>query len=125
MRNPLKLGLCLSILFCCNSLLAQKTIQLGVVMDCPNPSAEFLINRILQEAEVLLDDDVNLDEDKILKSNCDLATVRTSIDQLLRDDEVDLILSIDAISSHILAQNGPYEKPVIAGVVINAQVCFL
>ena len=106
-------------------LLAQKDlINLGVVIDCPQSSTASLMDVVLRETQVLLASDyqVQLDPDNILQSDCDINKAKQNLDALLSDDAIDIILGMDALGSHAMAKNGPYPKPVIAGIIINAQV---
>ena len=102
---------------------AQKEITLGVVIDCPNSNSPQFLASIVKEAEALLNPQfaLVLKEENILYSDCSAAIARTNIDNLLADDEIDMILGVDAIGSHLMATGGPYKKPVIAAVIINAQ----
>ncbi len=112
-------------LLCFSTVLSQKkTLRLGLVMDCPNSSAEGFLNLILQETRVLMESDYELilaSEDR-LQSDCDAGRIKENLDRLLADNSIDIILGIDAVSSHVMAKNGPYRKPVIAGTIINVQV---
>ena len=102
---------------------AQKKVSLGVVIDCPNsPSTQF-VESIVSETRVLIGDkyDVELDDDNILYSGCDVIQVRSNFNRLLNDDDIDIVMGIDVIGSHVMATSGPYNKPVIAAVVIDAQ----
>ncbi len=102
---------------------AQK-INIGIVTDCPNPQSEQFANFILQEARPLVSSKTQLvlESRHILHSDCQIENAKANLDQLLADDEVDIILGMDVLSSHVMATSGPYNKPVIGVIVINAQV---
>ncbi len=110
--------------FMATSVFPQKKVNLGIVMDCPNSSARFLIDRITDEADILLKSDYELvlEDENVLESDCEMSDIETNIQRLLDDDDIDIVLGIDALSSYVLAKNGPYKKPVIASVILNAQV---
>ena len=110
-----------------DAALAQKEITLGVVIDCPNSNSPQFLASIVKEAEALLNPQFTLvlKEENILRSDCSAAIARTNIDNLLADDEIDMILGVDAIGSHLMATGGPYKKPVIAAVIINAQAQYV
>ncbi len=103
---------------------AQKQINVGVIFDCPQSSSDFLLNNIKREAGVLLRSDYQLvfDDDNVLHSDCNIEAAEENLNRLLADPDIDLILGMDVLSSHTMAKNGPYSKPVIAGIIINAQV---
>lgn len=102
----------------------EKVLNLGVVTDCPTSSASFLVDLIIKEANVLMqsDHEVVLDPANLLRSDCEIGKAKANLDQLLADETIDLILGVDALSSHAMVKNGPYNKPVIAVTIINAQV---
>ncbi len=102
----------------------EKILNLGVITDCPSSSANFLLDVILKEANLLMQSDCQLVSDpaNVLQSDCDITKAKANLDQLLADNSIDLILGIDALSSHAMVKNGPYDKPVIAGTIINVQV---
>ncbi len=102
----------------------DKVVNIGVVTTCPDEGWSQFANAILTEARVLLKSEYKLElsEANVLQGNCDPAQVKLNLDKLLAEGSVDMILGMDAISSHIIAKNGPYTKPVIAVTVLNAQV---
>ncbi|MEO9804506.1 MAG: TolC family protein [Reichenbachiella sp.] len=118
----------LLLLLACTSAFsyAQKnTISLGVVTDCPGTaSTSFLLDEIMKEAKTLLKSDYRLvlEPENIIHSDCNVEKAKENLDRLLADSKIDMVLGLDALSSHVMASNGPYRKPVIATTVINAQV---
>jgi len=101
-----------------------KVVNVGAITTCKDQEQSTFAKKIIAEANLLLNSEYRLvlDEANIVNSDCNPAGVKTSLDRLLSDGSVDMILGLDAISSHILAKNGPYPKPVIAITVLNAQV---
>ena len=122
----LKIFLTLLLTYAFHLSYAQKDIlNIGVVTDCPTSSApNFLIDNILKEAKILLKSEYKLvlDPENILQSDCNTGKIKENLDRLLADRSIDLILGVDGLSSHVMAKNGPYDKPVIAAVIINVQV---
>ncbi|MEP1782235.1 TolC family protein, partial [Reichenbachiella sp.] len=103
----------------------KKTINLGVVTDCPGKtSTSSLLDKVMKEAKTLLKSDYRLvlEPENIIHSDCNVGKAKENLDRLLADSKIDLIIGLDALSSHVMARNGPYSKPVIATTVINAQV---
>jgi len=122
--KPSKILLTLVLTYAFHLTYAQKNIlNLGVVTDCPT-STNFLIDNILKEAKILLKSEYELvlDPENIFQSDCDTRKAKENLDRLLADRSIDLILGTDVLSSHVMAKNGPYDKPVIAIVIINVQV---
>lgn len=103
---------------------AQESLNLGVVADCPNTLSDAFIAAIMEEVKVLLpsDEPLVLKPENILQSDCDISKAKQNLDLLLANRSIDIILGIDVLGSHVMATNGPYAKPVIAGVVFNANV---
>lgn len=102
----------------------EKPLNLGVVADCPNTLSDAFIASILEEVGVLMSSDVRLvlQPENILQSDCDIVKAKHNLDLLLANGSIDLILGIDVLGSHVMATNGPYSKPVVAGIVFNANV---
>jgi len=102
----------------------DKSVNVGIVTRCPEQSWVQYAEAILEEARLLLKSDytLTLSDSLIFDADCDPEQIKSGFDQLLANDDVDIILGMDVISSHILASNGPYQKPVIAVTVLNAQV---
>lgn len=107
-----------------SSSFAQKEVNIGVVIDCENSQSLEFAQAILNEARVILGSrtELILEQDNILYSDCSVENVRANFDRLLQDDDIDLIMGMSPISSHIMATGGPYEKPVIATVILNTQI---
>lgn len=104
---------------------AQKEVlSVGVVTGCNDPGSIAFAKAILEEARLLIKSDYRLvlDESNILSSDCDPAKVKVNFDRLQSNSSVDMVLGMDVISSHVLAKGGPYQKPVVAVTVLNAQV---
>lgn len=112
-------------LFCLTPLLSfsqKESFNIGIVTDCDSEIDKQFVNRILVEARILIDDYVLIVEDRhFLAGDCSAETVKANLDRLLADRDVDMVLGIDVIASHLIAKNGPYIKPTIGNAVINAQ----
>jgi outer membrane protein TolC len=106
------------------SIASEGIVNVGVIIACPSSNTEEFILQVINEAEVLLESDYELQllPSKTYDCGFDLSKVNANISKLLNDPEVDIILGMDVIASHFLASNGPYDKPVIATLVLNAQV---
>ncbi|MFY0652296.1 MAG: TolC family protein [Cyclobacteriaceae bacterium] len=102
----------------------DKVVNIGVVTTCQDDGSPRFAKAILSEARLLLKKNYRLvlDEKNIAHAGCNPDQVKSNLDKFLIDPGIDMILGLDAISSHILAKNGPYTKPVIAVTILNAQV---
>lgn len=102
---------------------AQKSLSIGVIADCPNTQSQAFVQNILREAKTLMPSTrFDLKVENILHSDCDMSRTKRNLDQLLSDTSIDIILGVDALGSHTITKNGPYEKPVIAAIVLNVDV---
>ena len=101
----------------------QKEVNLGVLIDCENPQSVQFAEKILEEARVLLGSKpvLVLKEENILYSDCNVDKVIENFKKLLSDENIDMVLGMNVIGSHIMARGGPYEKPVVATVILNVQ----
>lgn len=102
----------------------NKTVKLGIVADCQLPNNSAIMDRIAEETRTLLQSEyqVIIDDSDVLYSECNAQKAQENLDALLSRDDIDIILGVDPISSHVMANSGPYDKPVIAGIIINPQV---
>ncbi|MEM9338056.1 MAG: TolC family protein [Bacteroidota bacterium] len=119
-----KLILMLTFLLVIKGYTQKKVVNIGIVTTCEEESWPQFANAILNEARLLLKSEYRLvlDERNVLQGDCNPEQAKRNLDQLLARGSVDMVLGLDAISSHVLAKNGPYPKPVIAVTVLNAQV---
>jgi outer membrane protein TolC len=61
-------------------------------------------------------------EDKRIQGDWTVKSVRSALDRLLSDPEVDLIVALGLIISHEVAARGDLSKPVIAPFILDAEV---
>jgi outer membrane protein TolC len=66
--------------------------------------------------------DVRFPEDKFIYADYTVEGVRTKLDQLLEDPDVDIVIAGGAIASYEAATRGPLPKPVVAPFVIDAEI---
>ena len=112
-------------LLCPVLMFAQdREVRLGIILDHQNPGSRQFIDRIYQETRPLLRSkyDLTIDEDDILESNWDPEKIRENLQKHLNNPDIDMVIGVDALTSHVLASGGPYEKPVIACAVIDSRV---
>ncbi len=66
--------------------------------------------------------DVQFPEDKLILADWTQKGVKSGLDRLLADPEVDLILAMGVIASHDVAIRGSLPKPVIAPFILDAEM---
>ncbi len=119
-------GISFIILFLLNlsSTFSQdKTVNVGIVTDCNSERSLRYAQSILAETRTLLGEkyDVIASNENILQGDCSVQNAQSNLERLLADETIDLILGVDAVTSHIIAKGGPYEKPVLATTIVDAQ----
>jgi len=99
-------------------------VRMGVVVDGPwsgNDAAEAMFQEeILALAEGEFD--VRFEPDKTIVSDWTVAGVRAALDRLLADGDVDMVLALGVLASNDACRRRDLPKPVIAPVVIDADV---
>ncbi len=101
-----------------------KNLRVGIVFDGPSDNTLTFIQSIEEELPNTL-----LDNDKVLFP-CDLRVagkfninvIKAGLAQLMTNKNVDAILAIGPVSSHIAATLDKYPKPVIAAHIYNASM---
>ena len=106
---------------------AQRTagvIHVGVVLDAPSERNTW----ILKEFEKQLTDffvpqsDVRFVPEYTMTADGTLPGIRSAIDKLMRDPEVEIVLALGAVSSYEISQRKNLSKPVIASYVLDAEL---
>jgi len=82
-----------------------QTVTIGIVTDGPYERHLELLDLFRSEAIGLLsiDFDVRLPDDKLRQGDWTLAGVESAVEQQLSDPEVDLVVTLGALSSHVAA----------------------
>ncbi len=101
----------------------QPTATIGIVTDGPYGRGTELTQRIREEVRDLLavDFEVAFPAGTQLEGDWTLAGIERAIDQLLADPEVDLVLTLGFVSSHLVSTRTELSKPVIAPLIIDPE----
>ena len=101
-----------------------RTVTIGIVTDGPFERHLELLDLFRSEAIELLsmDFDIRLPDDKLRQGDWTLAGVESAVEQQLSDPEVDLVVTLGALSSHVAAQRGNLPKPVVTPMVFDAEL---
>ena len=119
---------CLACLLPATPVAAQgqpgRAVTIGIVTDGPYERHLELLDLFRSEAIELLsiDFDVRLPDDKLRQGDWTLAGVESAVEQQLSDPEVDLVITLGALSSHVAAQRRDLTKPVVTPMVIDAEL---
>jgi outer membrane protein TolC/ABC-type uncharacterized transport system substrate-binding protein len=100
------------------------TVRIGIVMDGYwERNEEYLI---LFRSEILGltqgEFDVQFPKEKLIQADWTEESVKSAMDTLLVDPQVDLILAMGIIASHDVANRGSLSKPVIAPFILDAEL---
>ena len=99
-------------------------VTIGVVRDGPSDQHPEITERFRQEILGLLSGDFNVSmpPEKDLQADWTLAGVAAAVDRLLSDPEIDVVLALGVMASHVAAQRRDLPKPVVAPIVIDAEL---
>ena len=106
----------------------RPVVNIGIALDGDLDLRQLVIELLQPEVDELTraEFDVRIPYDKMVQGDATLDGVRDVVDRLLRDDDVQIIVTAGAIGSHVaaseLANRGPLPKPVIAPFVLDADL---
>jgi len=102
----------------------NKVYNIGIIFDGPSRFNDGVLNLIRREVKELTEREfeINFPADKILEGNWNINQIKSSIDHLLLDDNVDFIMTLGAIASDNIAKRGDLPKPVIAPFIVDTQI---
>ena len=97
-------------------------VTIGVVTDGPYQRRTGHTELLLSEIELLASQDfeVRMPADKRLQGAFTASSISAALDQLLADPEVDLVVALGPVASHLAVQMRDLPKPLVAFMVIDA-----
>ena len=106
------------------NLCLAKTLKVGIVFDGPSDNTLNFIHDIEEELPntLLANDKVIFPNEARVAGKFNINTIKNGINQLIADKNVDAILAIGPVASHIAATIDKYPKPVIAAHIYNASM---
>ena len=101
-----------------------STVTIGFLSDGPFPRHTYLTELLQSEISDLLSGEfeVRMPADATVEADFTLTGIQEALDRLLDDPQVDLIVTISAISSHVAAARGDLAKPVVATVILDQEL---
>ncbi len=102
----------------------KPRMTVGIVSDGPSDRHGPLLQLFREEILTLLSDDfdASVPTAKFIEADWTLAGVELAVSRLLADDEVDLVLALGVIASHVAAQRADLPKPVVAPIVLDEEL---
>ncbi len=99
-------------------------VRVGFVFDGRATATRLLFDQVKQEILTLTEGefDVRFAEQDLLFGEWTVRSIDASIDVLLEDPEIDLVIALGPLASHTFCCREVLPKPVIAGIVIDAQL---
>jgi len=103
---------------------APPSFTIGIVQDGPWATGQDGLQVFQKEIEAVMKGaaEVRFPADKQIVAKWDSSSVRQSLQTLLDDPEVDLVLALGLIASHEAGQMTGLKKPIIAPLVADAAV---
>ncbi|MCK5353191.1 hypothetical protein KAJ77_11435 [bacterium] len=130
MRAALKLTLpsaLLGVFVLCLALpmnAAAKTVQVGIVTD--GPWERFTDAREIFRSEILdvtsSQFDVQFSDDLFIQGDWSVSGINSAIDSLLKNPEVDLVITLGRLASNEVCKRRNLAKPVIAPMIVDARI---
>ena len=117
----------LSFLFCFffvfPSIIAQKDWTISLITENPHSDSEFswFEEKIQEEINLLLKNRVHINF-KIEHTAYDVQRMQAAYEATYADPEVDIVISLGAMSSGLMAGFKSYAKPSIASVIIDSKI---
>ncbi|MDH3215027.1 MAG: TolC family protein [Candidatus Krumholzibacteria bacterium] len=101
-----------------------QPVRIGILVDGPWVRNEEVLNLVKQEIAELVAGEFSLQfpPDKTITSDWTADGVQRDLDRLLRDPEVNFIITLGIIASHYVCLRSDLTKPVIAPVVVDADL---
>ena len=119
-------GASLILIFCPGEGFARQdqppSVTVGIVTDGSYPRHANLTQMVRDEIVRLVSIDVEtrVPADKTAEGDWTVSGINAAIDRLLADPEVDLVVTLGPIASHLVAQRRDLTKPVVASLIIDA-----
>ncbi|MEL6180709.1 MAG: hypothetical protein AAFS10_17240, partial [Myxococcota bacterium] len=114
-RCVLVLGLLIALSLPSWPLWAQpKKVSLGIAMDGPGTAAEVFPKIFMEEIKAVLGSEFTVDSTVIKRGAHSASSAKATIDALLNDPKVDIVLALGPIVSQDAARRTKLSKPVLA-----------
>lgn len=100
----------------------DRQVRIGMVLDGPSIFMDTFIPEMKQEIQTLLQRDyvVTFSEEHQLDSAYEVANIKSNLDFLMENDDVDLVLCMGVLSTLEAARRDTFSKPVFAPFGIDS-----
>lgn len=102
----------------------QPDVTIGLIIDGPQQNLKGLDTLMIKEMKVLAEGEFNLlfPASKRKVSNWTSESINQTLDLLLEDPEVDIIITLGVVASHEATKRTGYNKPVIAALIKDPSI---
>jgi outer membrane protein len=106
------------------SAVKLPVVRIGIVRDGPPGRLPDITPLVKEEILKLTSGefDVRFPEDKFIQGNWELGEIEKSVDKLLADPEVDLVITLGYLSTNFVCHKEKLPKPVVASIVADAKL---
>ena len=110
-------------LFFTFSTLAQKPLRIAIVSENNDRGngSDWFFEGVKKEVNTLLDSRFEISYETRF-GNFSPQIITAHYDDVFNDPNIDIVIGMGSLSSGILAKRGTYEKPTIAGIIINYEL---
>jgi outer membrane protein TolC/ABC-type uncharacterized transport system substrate-binding protein len=100
---------------------SDKILKIGVLFDGPWEKNQLIWDSFHKEILELIGNEyiIQFPDDKIIESDFTQTGIKKSLNQLLSDPQLDLIITMGLYSSQIASQQGKLPKPTIAPFILD------
>lgn len=94
----------------------------GLLLDGTWSRNDEVTQLLTGEVKALTEGEFDVRFDKVLVADFRAKTINAHLDQLFADPEVDIVITLGPLSSHLVAKRADLPKPVIAPLVIDPEL---
>jgi len=103
---------------------SAKTVHIGIITDGPwaryTEIQQTLIGEVVDVTSSQYD--VQFPDDYFIQADWSVSGINSAIDALLENSEVDMIITLGRVASHLVCKRRDLPKPVIAPFIVDARI---
>jgi outer membrane protein TolC len=97
-------------------------VRIGIITDGPSPRFADFVSTVEQEIGRLLERDARVEFGPRIEAAESIEATESAIEQLFDDPEVDVVLTLGPVASHIVCIRSEVPKPVVASFIYNPRL---
>jgi len=117
-----------SILFLClfyiplNSYAEINIVRPGIIIDNKSLDSKLLIENLKKELNAIVPGKVQISDEFVLNSQWSIKKARSNYDSLVKNTDVNMIISFGVLSSSVVIEKTSFTKPTMAVGVVEPDV---